>query len=419
MTSRRRFGIAFAVCAAAGAVGGWFVARPAKEEVLDPPTLRAPNKARDCSARVTKAELEKSIDLGARYIVAHQRPAGNFDYEYDWKTKQYSTEDSSPRQAGALWGVSLLLAFRPSPALRETAKRGIAYFDDRSRTTRSGGRYPVYQGDGDAADGDKGGMGMAALVTLGIVDYVRTLPPGEERTRLTARANEYLAFLASSIKSDGTWPGDYRYDTGEGVGAHSPYSDGETLLALVVAMKYLGRDDLRPVIEKAAAEGHKVNVDEALAKSRDSATTKGYYQWSSMAYYELSTSPMGGPTAPYGGWLLALADWIIDVHQVGDRARNTGYAYEGIVSAYAWAKEIKDPRTEKYFCAIHHGLGNLMAWQIGHPRAAALGGEGDAKAVGGVQNHASEAPLRIDVVQHQMHATILAFEHLFAADGGP
>jgi UDP-N-acetylmuramoyl-tripeptide--D-alanyl-D-alanine ligase len=386
--------------------------------VVNGKNAKAPTLPHDCSVRVTREELEKSIDLGTKYIVAHQKPLGNFDYEYDWKKKTYSTEDNAARQSGALWGLSLLDAYygpKAPPVLPEATKRGIKYFDDRSKTTSKGWRYPVYKPDGDTPDGDKGGIGMAALVTLGIVDYVRTLPPGEERTKLTARANEYLAFLAGTLQDDGLWPGEYRYDSGEGVGLHSPYSDGEALLALVIAMKYLARDDLRPVIEKAAAAGHKENVDVALAKTADSATTKGYYQWSSMAYYELATSPMGAAPAPYGNWLMALADWIIDVHNVGDKLRNTAYAYEGIVSAYAWAKQAKDPRAEKYFCAIHRGLAGLMSWQVGHPRASALGPSDDPKAIGGVQNHATEPPLRIDVVQHQMHATMMTIAHVFDA----
>lgn len=403
-----------------GAVGGWIYARSnqptkAPEEVLGTGSKR-PALPHDCSVRVTRDELERSIELGTKYMLAHQKPAGNFDYEYDWKQKTYTNDDSSPRQAGALWGLSLLHAYygaKSPPELREAVKRGIKYFDDRSKTNAKGWRYPIYKGDGDKPDGDNGGFGMAALVTLGIIDYVRTLPAGEEKRALTARANEYLAFIAGSLQDDGLWPGDYKYETGEAATPHSPYSDGECLLALVTAMKYLGRDDLKPVIEKAAAEGHKVNVDEALAKVRDSATTKGYYQWSSMSYYELATSPMGAAPAPYGNWLMALADWIIDVHQVGDKPKNTAYAYEGIVSAYAWAKSVKDPRHEKYFCTIHRGLAGLMSWQVGHPRAADLGKTDDPKAIGGVQNHAVEAPLRIDVVQHQMHSTMMTVERLF------
>ena len=59
-------------------------------------------------------------------------------------------------------------------------------------------------------------------------------------------------------------------------------------------------------------------------------------------------------------------------------------------------------RVTKYGCVIHTGLGKLMSWQVGHPRAIGLGATEDPKAIGGVQNHNVEPGLRIDVVQHQM-----------------
>ena len=37
----------------------------------------------------------------------------------------------------------------------------------------------------------------------------------------------------------------------------------------------------------------------------------------------------------------------------------------------------------------------------------------DIKAVGGVQNAAFEPALRIDVTQHQMHATLLARRYVY------
>ncbi|MBX3232048.1 MAG: hypothetical protein KIT84_19965 [Labilithrix sp.] len=417
MTPRGRIIVFVGIALAIGvAVGSRFRGQP---EVSDA------NEEEECGARVTKEELERSVAIGTQFMIAHQKPAGNFDYEYDWKTKQYSNDDNSARQSGALWGLSLLHAFagadKASPELEAALGRGLAYFDDASRTTQDGWRYPVYPaGEDGGADGGATGsapIGTAALVTLAVLDYVRSLPASDqvERPRWAKRADEYVGFLATSIRKDGTWPGEYRFETGAGAGAHSPYSDGEALLALVTAMKYHGRDDLRPVILRAAIEGHRVNVEQARAKNADSATTKGYYQWSSMAYYELATSAMGeAPDAPpYGEWLMDLADWIIDVHRIVGRPRNTGYAYEGIVSALAWAKAKKDPRADKLACTTHRGLSNLLGWQVGHPRADKLGATDDPKAVGGVQNHATESPLRIDVVQHQMHATMLAIEHLF------
>lgn len=360
--------------------------------------LRKKPPARHCEEKLTRADLDRSLELGEQFMLVHQKQAGNFDYEYDWKTKENSSDDNAPRQSGALWGLGLFLAdhgaAHASPELVSGLKRGIAFFDN-------GSRYPVYPNNEKT-----GGTGMAALVTLAMIEWARAYPNDDRK-----RVNEYVSFVAGLVRPDGLWPGDYSYADGTGTTPPSPYSDGEALLCLVQAMKVLGRTDLAPVIERAANEGHRINVVLARAAKADSDTTKGYYQWSSMAYYELATSDLASK-APYGEWLLDEADWILNVHHVLGRPRNTGYAFEGLVSAYAWAKRTNNPRAADLACSIHEGLGGLLGWQVGHPRATALGSTDDKKALGGVQNHATEPPLRIDTVQHQMHATMLARQYL-------
>jgi UDP-N-acetylmuramoyl-tripeptide--D-alanyl-D-alanine ligase len=105
---------------------------------------------------------------------------------------------------------------------------------------------------------------------------------------------------------------------------------------------------------------------------------------------------------------------MIDDHHVLTRTRNTGYAFEGIIHAYALAKQRGDARHTKYACVIDVGLERLMSWQVGGPLANRYASaSGDAKAIGGVQNEAFESALRIDVAQHQMHATQLAREFVY------
>ena len=102
---------------------------------------------------------------------------------------------------------------------------------------------------------------------------------------------------------------------------------------------------------------------------------------------------------------------MIDEHRTLKRTRNTSYAYEGLISALAWADQVGDPRATKFRCVIDQGMRKLTSWQIGHTLAnptAASAPATDTRAVGGVMNEADKAPLRIDVTQHQMHAVILA-----------
>jgi hypothetical protein len=364
-----------------------------------------------CQHRVNRAALDASIKLGTRFLLAHQRPDGNFDYEYDWRAQELSNDDHETRQAGALWGLALLYQDDKRPELAAAIERALGFFDAHSRLVK-GARCTVYP------DSSPGHAGTIALVALAQIEYLRAAPElaTDKRALLEARLDQYLKMLVQSLQPSGLWYGDYDVKSCKPQGDASSYSDGEALLAMVKAAKYLGKQDLLPVIMSAAAAGKKLNVDDALAKDADSDVTKGYYQWSSMAFYELATSDFPNVSG-YGDTVLKLADWIIDVHKILTRNRNTGYAYEGIIHAYALAKQRHDSvRQAKYGCVIDLGLEHIMSWQVGGPitnRYTAMPWRLDELALGGVQNAAFDPALRVDVTQHQMHATQLARQYVY------
>jgi UDP-N-acetylmuramoyl-tripeptide--D-alanyl-D-alanine ligase len=359
-----------------------------------------------CNKELTRDPIVRSLELGTRFMLAHQKPAGNFDYEYDWLEKSYTDDDNEVRQAGALWGLALLYQDRPTSELGAAVERGLAFFDRHSVRTPSGARCVAYP------DKASPGIGTVALVALSYIEYLgaaRDLAP-ERRALHESRLAEYLNQLVASVNADGLWSGNYDPHTCVASGAPSPYSDGEALLTLVKAARYAGHPELRPLIVRTADAGHRLNVVEALERDPDSDTTKGYYQWSSMSFYELATS--GWPDSErFGKILLDLADWQIDVHKTLTRVRNTGYAYEGIIPAYDWARRKRDARADKLACVIDLGLGRLLSWQVGGPLASSFTrrvAPGERFAIGGVQNEARAPALRIDVTQHQMHALIFA-----------
>jgi hypothetical protein len=364
-----------------------------------------------CQKRLDRAVLDRSIALGTHYVLAHQRHKGNFDYEYDWREEVYSDEDNDARQVGALWGLTLIYASRPSPEVASAIDRGLAFFEAHSKLVKGGTRCLVYPSS------NLGNTGTIGLLALAHVDYLRARGdlPAERRQLLEQQLDEYLQYLVRAVHPSGLWFGNYDLNSCKPKGAPSPYADGEALLALVKAAKYLGRRELLPTIMTGAAAGKKLNIDQAQAKEADSDTTKGFYQWSTMAFFELATSDFPN-TRVYGDTVLELADWIIDTHHILTRTRNTGYALEGIVHAYALAKQRGDARQAKLACVIDIGLERLISWQVGGPlpnRYTGASGSSDALALGGVQNAAFEPGLRIDVVQHQMHATLLARQYLY------
>lgn len=366
-----------------------------------------------CSRQLNRQSLEQSLQLGKRFLLNNQHSEGNFTYQYDWIKKEYAKGDNSVRQAGAAWGLSLLYQYDPSAKLQAAVEKALAFFEKHSKTDTEERRYIIYPGD------HHGSTGTVALVALAHIDFLRKAEPqlpADKATKLKQHLDQYLAFLVNARRSDGRWHSRYRHNSGAPYGSASPYFDGEALLVLVKAAKYRGKELLWEKVLASAKAGHQLNIVEALKKDPDSKTTKGYYQWSSMAFFEIATS--GKPdTEKYGDYVIDLADWMIDVHKTLRRTRNTAYAYEGVIPAFELARHRKlEAQAKKFRCVIEQGLEKLTSWQVGHPLAnsfIASRPTDDPQAIGGIQNHRKEAPLRIDVTQHQMHAVILALRYVF------
>lgn len=234
-----------------------------------------------CSA-LTRAVVDESLALGTSFLLNHHKEAGNFTYVYDWIEQRFSSSDSQVRQARATWGLTTIYHHGaetgdPDAEVVAAVEKALAFFEGHSRvrTGEDGStqRYTVYPGE------SKGKLGTVALVDLAHIDYLRgatdTLP-AEKLARLRQHLTEYLEFILAVRYPDGRFHAAYELDGGQPFDDPSPYFDGESLLAIVKAARYLGRDDLRPVARAAADAGYIRNIVAALQKDRDSDTTKGY-----------------------------------------------------------------------------------------------------------------------------------------------
>lgn len=367
--------------------------------------------------------LDLSIKLGTRFMLNFQKPTGNFHYEYNWHSRVVSSQDNAVRQAGSVWGLAFLYSYSREPALLRGILRALSFFRAHTITTNSGARAVVYPGK------TVGSNGAQALIVLAHVDLLRARPPlsGSERLQLERELRGLLAHLLTQRMPA---PGRLVHSTysadpaARGFGANNPYADGEAALALAKAARHANRTDLRSAAVELAEAGYAAHAQRAREKNRDSAITKGWYQWGSMALTQLYHA--GWPeTRSYAARVAELAEWMIDVHRTLARNRNTGYAYEGLVSAYRLARERPSSdaaaraHVKKLTMVITRGLCKLTSWQVGHPSFVHRSrvNTSDRRAVGGAQNHRVEPALRVDVTQHQMHAAILA-KRFFCADDG-
>lgn len=359
---------------------------------------------------VTREALDESLALGRRFLLASQLPSGLFRYRVDLVSGETLPEQSAVRQAGALWGLALVHQDQPSDETRAAVLRGLAYFATHSHCSDAGARWLQFPG---LDDGDTGAI---ALVTLTLIDFLRVEPAAAHAAQRQHLA-EYLQFLVSLERSSGgQFFRRYRARSGEGWGRPSPYYDGEVLLALVKAARYLAHDELRPIALRAGDAMFEAWASKSLQDRSDDPLTKGFFQWGCMAYAEIHGAAWpGGESA--ANRARGLAHWMIDVHRPFERRGNTGYAMEGVISAYAVAEATGDRVAQAKFRDVAEKvLARLVTWQVGHSQAnlflQSLAAP-DPQFVGGVLGASDNPRLRIDITQHQMHAVILARRFLY------
>ena len=362
--------------------------------------------------KLDRTTLDASLRAGARYMLASQKPEGNFTYQYDFVAKKEITGISAVRQAGALWGLALIHRDEPTEETAAAIGKGLAFFLRHSRLTEDGRRYVVYPGS------RSGRTGTVALVSLALIELLGAKSGVEDRDTLTKRLEEYLAFLWSLRTARGQFHQGYRHDSGAPYGSPSPYFDGESLLAFSKASRQLGlRADDREKLLESAEEMYRVNVERAREVHPDSKTTKGFYQWGSMSFFEIHQAGWAGSSDLWAKRTVELAIWMIDVHRTLARRKNTAYAHEGMVCAWALARRTGARAAQtKIGKVVDEGLRKLTTWQVGGPapNAFLLGHPTtDPRAVGGVMNAKDDPVLRIDVTQHQTHAVLLARRYIY------
>lgn len=374
---------------------------------------------RKVDARLTSEILESSLDLGGQFIVNNQKPAGNFNYQYDFVQGVMDKDDNQVRQAGALWGLALIYQYRQDPAIDDALRKGLQFFFKYTRQGPvSGSLFIAYPGASYCK------TGTVALVALAIIDYLHGDQTDSDRLNSKDRRNlhryleGYLKYLEHMRLDNKRFSEALSLRTRKRSHRSSPYFDGESLLALIKAAKYLDHTYLIPLIEDTAMVLAKLYTMDAWQRDPDSDQTKGFYQWGSMAFWEYQEAGWrDGKTL--GDAVLALAWWMIHTHRTLERTRNTAYAYEGMIHAYRLAEDrgLK-AAAQDLARTIDSGLYKLTSWQVDGPLDyinpfLVSNSSQDTLAVGGVMNHRAEPLLRIDVTQHQMHAVVLALRYVY------
>lgn len=374
------------------------------------------------------SSLDTALKLGAKFLMSRQKPKGNFHYEYNWKKKENSDDDNSVRQAGTTWGLAFLHAAEPNPELSKAVLKALKFFEQYSHVNKHG-RYVRYPGE------PNGKLGTIALLALAHIDFLRSKPQisEQESKKLNDHLEGYIKFILSAETSTGdhkhhVFHGKYK-ESGKPFAEDSAYFDGEALLALTRAARHLNRIDLWEAIPRVAKGSWQINAENSIKQGDDVdeeglKRLKGFYQWSSMAMYELLNTknekfePFQQRILRYADWRLATAKYPLDGEQ-----HNIAVTLEGLTPAYLVALRAKDSkRAEKIGCLLRRGIRNLNIMQVGHPEAQGGAREApndDPHAYGGVQPSRDSPKLRIDTTQHQMHAVLQIKQMLTSSQSDP
>jgi len=380
---------------------------------------------------MTPELLEESYALGSGFLVNWQKDAGNFRYMYDWLEGTWVEDDNQVRQAGSLWGISTCHRYRPTDETRAALDKGLKFwFDNTVDGPKEGTLTVKYPGEDNVTSG------TVALVALSIVEYLKTDEPMDEayEAELNEKLDGYLRFLQWLQRDNGHIAKEYRHPTKTKTNRSSPYYDGESLLCLCKAARELDRDWLVPTIEEAAAAMAFTYTIESWAKDPDSKTTKGFYQWGSMSFVEYYLAEWKDHEL-FGDICLSLGWWMTHAHHTLKKNRNHAYAVEGLISSWRIANMRGDvPAQTDLLYTLDRSLHKLGSWQINGPLAKnnsflKKNPNDDPMAHGGVMNARRPSgaevkkdvshQLRIDVTQHQMHATTLALEEVYVDHRGP
>jgi hypothetical protein len=373
---------------------------------------------REVAPAISKETLVTAVEAARAYYLNHQLQEGNFLYAFDVVSNQQFPDDNQVRQAGALWGLSCLNRDRFTENTRRAVLAGLEFFLSNRKKLTDGQLVVTYPGD------EMLKTGTVALFCLAVTDFLigqeKFLPP-EVRSKYETALQEQLRYLQSMELPDGSWAHVYDLPSGYRDPVGKSYYDGEALLAYCKAARYLRRDELLPRIQFALPKLIQKYLLDCWKPGGNAEETRGFSQWGAMAFAEC-VEAQWEQTDGAAEAALALGWWQIHSNKIEAKAGNTAYAVEGLIASWRVAKCRQDQASMTALRAVSERcLGRLMLCQIGgpfHTKNEFFNSlpRIQPRAFGGITAAPDSGAIRIDNVQHQLHAMLLALKYFYPED---
>lgn len=365
---------------------------------------------------LTREILMQSLEAARAYYLNQQKTDGNFKYLLDISDGKTSDDDNQVRQAGAIWGLSCLNRDFFNEPTRRALLLGFDFFIQNIKTLPTGETVIVYPGEKNL------NSGTVALFCLALTDFLA----GQDKYLDQNTKDKYrrilfthLNFLRTMELDDGSWSRAYELSSGIRKPISSSYYDGESLLAYCKAARLYNRKDLIRRINFALPRLIHRYIVQTWRPDGDQDLTKGFYQWGCMAFAEYVEAGWEPHAKLAADAAMALAWWQIDENQLEAKKANVAYAVEGLAATWRIAKMTKRQEEEKRLkSVIDNIMGKLILCQYKgpfmqyNPYLMSLKNV-VPEAYGGITAAPNSPFVRIDNVQHQVHATLLMLEHLY------
>jgi hypothetical protein len=268
-------------------------------------------------------------------------------------------------------------------------------------------------------ESEKGETGAVALLALGIMEVLRadTGIEDSKRRQLEKYLDGYIRFVRSMVKEEGDI---YRYYDNRGGGPlgapPSPYSDGETFLALVNAVKYAGYTEFEDTARNVSEVLYRMYITMPFSVSKKNKYASAFFTWMSLAYLELYTMAPED-NAELAQRVIKLAYWIMDDQNIIRSTMNSSYVQQGLIAAWEISRLTGDRGAQsKLGYTIDRSLYKFTSWQVGSRIQNIFLSESkaaDEMSLGGVLTKDGDPLLRLNIAGYQMDALIMALTFIY------
>lgn len=353
----------------------------------------------------TPEHLLASVVAGAEYLLRHQRPDGNFGYNYLAKEDAYDDDYNLLRHAGTCYALLEVYQATGREDFLTAARRGIEALLEHVRGPRPEDADAAFEAI--VSPDEEAKLGGAALAILALVEHQRAT--GDSRWQ--AQAERLARFLLFQQREDagnvGRFHSKYFYGPPDPEPFESIYYPGEAILALARLSRLSGRPEHLEAARRGAA--WLVEVRDADKSTADLP----HDHWLLMALAELDE--LTGE-ARWRSHAERIARAIVEAQRLSSshpdwigsfydppRSTPTATRAEALVAMVRLADR-SGLSAEPYLAALRRMAVFQLRCQL-TPESAMYLARPD-RAVGGFRRSLTDWEIRIDYVQHNLSALL-------------